>query len=167
MALDAYGLSPARPQDMHQAREFAATLIGGEIVSAGVLAWAHRRTGGALYLAHEEGRLTGVWANVLLADRFNALDPEPSHVAERGQDPAGCYAWGVAASTRDSRKRIVAAGDAIYQGVLAHLPYFTRPATPAGVRLVIERFNFQPVAGSTTGLVWMPPRQRQAPSVAA
>jgi hypothetical protein len=176
LGLAAYGLSAARPKEIADAREFAAALIGGENVSAGVLASVHRRTGGAVYLAHEAGQLTGVWANVLLteagvsachADRFNALDPHPDHFAERGWEPAGAYAWCVAASTRDSRKRVVAAGDAIYRGALAHLPYFTRPATPAGVRLVIERFKFLAVASSTSGLVWMPPRERQAPSVAA
>jgi hypothetical protein len=169
-------MSVARPRDIPEAREFAAALIGGENASPGVLARVHRRTGAAIFLAHEDGALTGVWANVLLteagvaachADRFDALDPHPDHVTERGRAPAGSYAWAVAASTRDSRKRVVAAGEAIYQGPLAHLPYFTRPATPAGVRLVIERFNFLAVAGSTSGLCWMPPRERQLPSVAA
>ena len=151
---------------MVEAREFAAALIGGKNVSPETIAWVHERTGAALFLAHEDGRLTGIWAAVLLTqagvqacmtDTFNALDPDSSHVVEKGEEPAGVYAWAVAGSTKESARRVVAAGANLYQNPLAHLPYFTRPVTPAGLRLVIERFNFQAVPGSTTGLAWMPP----------
>jgi len=155
---------PATTEQMAEARAFAASLIGENIVTPQTLAWVQDRTGAALFLAREEGRLTGVWAAVLLsqaglaachADRFDALDPNPSHVAEKGDPPAGVYAWGIAGSTRASAKRVVAAGEVAYREVFVHLPYFTRPTTAAGVRLAITRFGFKPVPGSTSGLVWM------------
>jgi len=164
--LAAFDLHPARPDQIAEAREFAVALIGGEHVTPETIAWVHERTGAALFLAHEEGRLTGICAVVLLseagvqacmADTFDALSPDPAHVVERGEEPAGLYAWAVAASTKESSKRVVAAGANLYQNPFAHLPYFTRPLTPAGLRLVIERFNFQLVPGSKTGLAWMPP----------
>jgi hypothetical protein len=174
--LATFDMWPAEPGQMVEARNFAAGLIGGDIVTPETLAWVHERTGGALFLAREEGRLTGVWAGVLLteagvrachADTFNALDPDPDHVAEKWEDPAGVYAWGIAGSTRESAKRVVeAAGGALFRVTLAHLPYFTRPATPAGVRLVIERFNFMPVPSSTSGLCWMGPRRDRLSAVA-
>jgi hypothetical protein len=165
--LAAFEMTPAVSEDIDEARAFAAALIGPDIITPETLAWVHDYTGCALFLAREEGRLTGVWANVLLTeagvracfdDAFAALDPDIDHVAPLGQEPVGAYAWGVAASTKESRKRIVAAGGSVYAHELGHLPYFTRPATEAGVRLVIERFGFHAVPGATSGLVWMPPR---------
>ena len=170
-----FGLSPARPDEIAEARDFAADLIGGKNVSPDTLAWVHERTGGCLFLAREEGRLTGVWASVLLtdagvaachADAFDALDPDPGHVSKKHQEPAGHYAWGIAGSTRESARRVVGAADALFWSVLSHLPFFTRPATPAGVRLVVERLGFEPVPGSSSGLVWRAPRTDRA-SVAA
>jgi hypothetical protein len=163
----AFDLRRAKPEEIVEARDFAANLIGGKNVEPDVLAWVHERTGGCLFLTHEDGQLTGVWASVLLSpegvqachdDRFDALDPDPRHVAEKHGDPAGHYAWGIAGSTKASARRVVGAADALFWTVLAHLPFFTRPATPAGVRLVVERLGFQPVPGSKSGIVWREPR---------
>ena len=165
--LATFDIWPARPDQMAEAREFAARLIGGEIVKPETLAWVHERTGAALFLAREDGVLTGVWAALLMneaglraamADAFDAVDPDPSYVAARDEEPAAVYAWGIAGSTRDSAKRLVAAGAAVDQAALSHLPGFTRPVTEAGMRLALERMNFKPVPGSKTGLVWMAPR---------
>ena len=170
-----FDLRAAAPELIVEARDFAAELIGGKIATVQTLAWVHERTGAALFLAREEGRLTGVWATVLLseagvrachADDFDGLEPDRRHVAKKSEDPAGHYAWGIAGSTRESAKRVVAAADALYWSVLPHLPFFTRPTTPAGVRVVVERLGFGPVPGSQTGLVWMGPRSDR-PSVAA
>jgi hypothetical protein len=170
-----FDLWPAKSDEIVEARDFAANLIGGKNVPPDTLAWVHERTGGCLFLAREDGLLTGVWASVLLSpagvqacheDRFDGLDPDPRHVAEKHDDPAGHYAWGIAGSTKASSRRVVGAADALFWTVLSHLPFFTRPATPAGVRLVVERLDFRPVPGSTTGIVWREPRTLRT-SVAA
>jgi hypothetical protein len=162
-----FDIWPAEPDQMVEAREFAAALIGGNIVTPETLARVHECTGAALFLAREEGRLTGVWAAVLLTqagvrachdDSFNALDPDPGHVAEKSSEPAGVYAWGVAGATKESARRLLISAAAVDQATLSHLPGFTRPTTPAGARLALERMNFRPVPGSKTGLVWMEPR---------
>jgi len=165
-SLAAFDMHSVQPEQIVEAREFAAALIGGENVRPETIAWVQERTGAALFLAYEDGRLTGVWAAVLLTeagvracmdDSFNALNPDIAHVAEKGEEPAGAYAWGIGGSTKESAKRVVRFGAYLFQNPLAHLPCFARPVTPAGARLVIERFNFQRVPGSTTGLVWTPP----------
>lgn len=170
----AFDIWPAFSEQMTEAREFAAALIGGEIVTAQTLDWVHERTGAAVFLAREEGRLTGVWAAVLLseagvlachADRFNALDPDARHVAAAPERPAGLYIWGVAGSTRRSAARVVAAHEAVVQAT-DHVPRFARPMTEAGRRLAARRNHFTPVHGSTSGLVWIGARGFQ-PGVAA
>jgi hypothetical protein len=162
-----FDIWPAAPAQMQEARAFAAALIGDDIVTPETLAWAHERTGASLFLAREDGRLTGVWAALLLTeagvrachdDTFNALEPDPDHVAEKTSEPAGVYAWGIAGATKDSSKRMLIAGAAVDYATLSHMPGFTRPTTEAGRRLALERMNFKPVPGSTTGLVWMAPR---------
>ncbi len=171
----AFDVRPASPGEMAEARMFAAAMIGSAIVNPETLAWVHARSGAGLFLAREEGRLTGVWAALLLtqagveaclADRFDGVDPDPAHVAEKGQEPAGIYAWGIAAATRDTAKRLMAASDAVDRAALAHLPGFTRPVTEAGLRLAVERKGFRPVEGSRTNLYWVDPRAAR-PGVAA
>jgi hypothetical protein len=161
-----FDIWPVNPDEMDEARELAARLIGVEIVTPQTLSRVHERTGGAVFVARQDGRVTGVWAAVLLsaagfraalADTFNALEPETSHIADRREEPVAIYIWGIVGATRDCAQRIVAAGVAV-DVALAHLPAFTRPTTPAGRRIALGRMGFKPLAGSNTGLVWMEPR---------
>jgi hypothetical protein len=161
-----FDIWPAKSEEMGEARELAARLIGVEIVKPETLSRVHERTGGAVFVARQHGRVIGVWAAVLLsgagfraalADTFNAIEPETSHIADRREEPVAIYIWGIVGATRDSAHRIVAAGVAV-DVALAHLPAFTRPTTPAGRRIALGRMGFKPLAGSDTGLVWMEPR---------
>jgi hypothetical protein len=164
-----FDIQPAAPAEMVEARALAETLIGDQIVRPETLARVHERSGAALFLAREEDRLTGVWAAVLLSeaglracheDRFDGVEPEPEHVARKDRDPAGVYAWGIAAATRETARRLVAAGEAVDRAALAHLPAFTRPVTEAGLRLAVERRGFRLIEGSKTGLYWVDPHAR-------
>src|SRR5689334_6599446 len=68
--LAAFGLRAACEDEAADARRLAAQLIGEGIVTARDLARVHRLNGGAaLFLAHEDGALTGVLAFVLLNAR--------------------------------------------------------------------------------------------------
>lgn len=170
--LAAYDLKGATPADIAQAREFAANLIGPDIVSAPALQMVHERSGAGLFLAREEGALTGVLAFVLLneagfravrEDRFDAVTPISAHVAGQDQAPVAVYGWGIAATGKPSAIRLVEGAKAMARNAVAHLPYFGRAATEAGVRLMRERLGFQDWPGSTSGLLWRPPiLQRQA-----
>jgi hypothetical protein len=170
-----FSVQAARPDQIAEARAFAAFFIGDKVATAETLAWVHERSGASLFLAHEDGRLAGVWAALLLSeagvracydDTFDGLEPDPAHVARRTEEPAGVYAWGIACATKDTARRLIAASDAVDAVALAHLHAFTRPVTEAGMRLAQERKGFRPVEGTKTGLFWVGPRRAQ-PEVAA
>src|ERR1700739_1799609 len=93
-----FGVQAARPDQMAEARAFAAFFIGDKVAAAETLSWVHERSGASLFLAHEDGRLSGVWAALLLSeagvracydDTFDGLEPDPAHVARRNEEPAG------------------------------------------------------------------------------
>lgn len=161
-----FDLRPASAADIAEARAFAARLIGVGIVTAEALQAVHLRSGAGLFLAREDGLLTGVLAFVLLTasglaavrdGRFDALSPATAHVAGAGDEVCGVYGWGVAATTKPTAQRLIEGARAMAGGAAAHLPYFARPTTPAGERLMRERLNFVDVPGSRDGLVWAPP----------
>ena len=170
--LAAFDVRPAISSEMHEARAFAARLIGPEIVSAAALERVHARSGAGLFLAKEGGELTGVLAFVLLSraglaavwdETFDALDPPDACVSALHQNPVALYGWGVAATTKASAGRVIEGAQAMWAGAVAGLPYFARPTTPRGERLMRERLNFEDLPGSRTGLVWLPPeRARRA-----
>jgi len=169
--LAGFALRPARADETPAARGLAARLIGEGIVSARDLERVHRASGGAsLFLAHEEGALTGVLAFVLLGraglqavrdGSFDALAPADAHLARPGQPASAFYGWGVAATTKASARRLIDGSRAIMDGVLGHLPKFARPTTEAGHRLMRERLGFVDLPASR-GLVWQPPVQEAA-----
>jgi hypothetical protein len=161
-----FGVTPAEPRQIAEAQAFATRLIGGKLVSPEKLASIHRTTGAGLFLVHEDGELTAIFAMVLLnaagqravaADEFDSLDPPPSHVIAPGEEPAAIYGWGIAATNHPAAQRIIDACGLLGRTAAPHLPIFARPVTPRGLRLMVERMNFKPVPGSTTGLVWAEP----------
>lgn len=161
-----FGVSPARLDEIEEARGFAARLIGGEMASAETLAWMHQRTGAALFLARDGGELTGLLAFILLseegvravwADTFEALQPDPAHVAGPGAPPAGIYNWGVATSRFGAVKRLFGAFELMRRQAVPHLAFFGRPSTKAGWRVTVDHLKFKPLPGSKTGLVWIEP----------
>jgi hypothetical protein len=161
-----YGVLPARPDQIVEAQAFATRLIGGKLVSPEKLASIHDTTGAGLFLVHEDGELTALFAMVLLnadgrraveADEFDSLEPPGRHVIGRGEEPAAIYGWGIAATNHPAAQRIIDACGLLGRTAAPHLPVFARPVTPRGLRLMVERMNFKPVPGSTTGLVWAGP----------
>ena len=167
---------PAEPRELVEAHAFAARLIGGKIASAHALGRVHVRTGSGLFVYRENGELTGVVALVLLSERglkavcaddFDALEPAVGHVARRDHEPAGVYAWGIAASNHPAAKRMMDALGIMVRDSIPHLAFFGRVATEAGRRLVVERIGFKPVPGSTSDLLWIEPLNQRLPAVAA
>ena len=159
-------IHPARRAEIAEARQFAAKLIGGTIVTPEGLQRVHEHSGASLFLYHDEDELTGVLALVMLnaagrdaicAEAFDALNPDLAHVAAEGEEPAALYGWGIAATRKLTARRLVDGLTAIASGPVGHLPYFSRAATPQGERLLIERIGFRPYPGSTTGLLQLAP----------
>jgi hypothetical protein len=169
--LAAFDVRAAATHEVHAAHNLARTLIGDGIVAADDLARVHARTGAGLFVASEGGALTGVLAFVLLnavghaavlTEDFNALSPDDRHVASPEQPASAFYGWGVAATTRASAQRLIEGSRAMGHGSVGHLPYYARPTTERGERLMRERLGFIDVPGSTSGLVWAPPGGRAA-----
>jgi len=170
--LAAFGVCSASAAEIAPAQAFAARLIGPGIASATTLRRVHEQSGAGVFLAHEEGVLTGVLAFVLLnkvgyeaitANAFDGVDPAPAHVARSGQKSAALYGWGIAASTHSTAKRLIGGLNAIARSAVPDIPYFSRPATPAGERLLIELLKFKPCNG---GLVWLEPYSVRVPVAA-
>ena len=164
--LAAFGLRAARAHEVAPAHALARALIGEGIVAAEDLGRVHARTGAGLFVALEDGALTGVLAFVLLnaaghaavlTETFDALSPAEAHIAGRDQPASGFYGWGVAATTRTSAHQLIEGSRAMGRSSVGHLPYYARPTTPKGERLMRERLGFIDVPGSTSGLVWAPP----------
>lgn len=159
-------IHPARADEVLEARDFAAGLIGPDIVTPEGLQMVHERSGAGLFVVRDEEELTGVLAIILLsaqglaaieADRFDALSPDPAHVARFDEEPAALYGWGIAATRKFVARRLVDGLSLLANGVIGHMPYFARAATPAGARLLIERIGFRPYPGSQTGLLQLDP----------
>jgi hypothetical protein len=168
--LGVFDLVPAAGEATVRARELAARLIGPEIVSVEALRQVQDRSGAALFVTYEGDELTGVLAFVLLnragleavlSGQFEARSPAPEHVARPDEFVSAFYGWGVAATTKPSAQRVVEAARAMGRSSVAHVPYFARPTTEAGHRLMRERMNFVDLPGSD-GLVWAPPSNERA-----
>jgi hypothetical protein len=162
LVLTPFALSPARPDEVAEGREFASRLIHPNIVSAEMLGRVYARSDAGLYLTREQGDLTGVLAFILLspmglaaieADRFDALNVDLTHVARSGEPPAGVYVWGLAAVTPRGARRVVAATRAVNLRAIPDRPWFGRAATPDGRRLLLDRLKCRPLPHSHTGLV--------------
>ena len=171
-----FDVMPAEPEEVVEAQAFATRLIGGKLVSPAKLASIHATTGAGLFLVRENGELTALFAMVLLnadgrraveADEFDSLEPPPCHVIAEGEEPAAIYGWGIAATNHPAAQRIIDACGLLGRTAAPHLPVFARPVTPRGLRLMVERMNFKPVPGSTTGLVWADPSAQGQAAVAA
>jgi hypothetical protein len=176
MDLATFDVRPAGTHEVTPAHALARALIGDGIVAPDDLARVHARTGAGLFVAYEGDALTGVLAFVLLnaaghaavlTEAFDALSPANAHIAGPEQPASAFYGWGVAATTRESAQRLIEGSRALGRGSVSHLPYYARPTTPKGERLMRERLGFMDVPGSTSGLVWAPPGVAAAAAVAA
>ena len=162
-----FNIYPATVVEVPEARAFAADLIGGEIVSPEALRMVHERTGAGLFVYRDHGVLSGVIALVLLTDEglraamtdaFDALSPNPAHVAWPQEEPAGVYGWGIAAADKTTARHLVEASAAMTSNSIGHLPHFARAATEAGARFM-ERLGFRPYPNSRKGLVLLDPQR--------
>ena len=165
-----FDLRPADGNATVRAQDLAARLIGPEIVSAEALRRVQDQAEAALFVTYEGDELTGVLAFVLLSRAgleavlrgdFDAQSPAQTHVATPAEIVCGFYGWGVAATTKPTARRLVEAARTMGRGSVAHIPYFARPTTEAGHRLMRERMNFVDLPGSD-GIVWAPPSNMRA-----
>lgn len=159
---------------MPAARALAAELIGGDLVTVETLQRVQDYTQGAIFVAHEEGIVTGVLAwvpfNAAGADamarlQFDIFDPAPEHMARPDEVVCGNYGWGVAGSTKASARRL-RDGSAAMSPHFDHVPRYGRAVTDAGRRYLCDLLGYRDLPGSK-GLLWLPPLSERVRAEAA
>jgi hypothetical protein len=159
-----FGVVAAHGPEMREARELAARMIGGTIVSAEALDRVQAHSGCAVFVAHEAGELTGVLAFILLnaagkaavlRGEFDGANPDLAHVAAPDEVFCAVYGWGVCAATKETARRVVTASVET-KPLSDHVPRYARPVTEAGARLMRDRLGYVDLP-ECPGLVWLPP----------
>ncbi|HSV04254.1 MAG TPA: hypothetical protein VLI41_13735 [Phenylobacterium sp.] len=169
-----FGIVPAKPSEMRAARALASELIGGDLVTVETLQRVQAYTGCAIFVAHEDGIVSGVLAWVpfnaagaaaMRRLRFNIFDPAPQHMASPAEVVCGNYGWGVAGATKATAKRL-REGSAAMSPHFDHVPRYARAVTDAGRRYLCDLLGYRELPGSD-GLVWLPPLSQRMPAEAA
>jgi len=165
----ACGLRVARPAELPDLRRLATDLISPQVTPLEGLRMILRKTrSGILVFEEAGGALTGMLAIARLTDKghealltgcFNPLAPSARHYAGPGDPVAAVYALGIAARSREAARATVTACTRLRETVMAELPFFARPATAAGRRVLTERLHCSETVG---GLLWSPPRRPES-----
>lgn len=160
----ACGLRVARLDELPELRKLAIELISPHVMSLAGLRMVLKKTrSGLLTFEEASGALTGMLSvarltdkghEALLTGRFNPLAPSVQHYAGLGDAATAVYALGIAARTRDAARATVTACTRLRETVMAELPFFARPSTDAGRRVLIERLHCSETLGD---LLWSPP----------
>ena len=163
--LAAHGASPVAPHEVPLAQALAARRMNGPVASAEAMAAVEQRSGVSIRVAREGGEITGVMGFVLLsaagkasviADRFDALDPDLADVCSRREEPAAIYGWGIATVSHSATKTLVEAACAMGRQVTPHLRWYMRVVSADGERLIMRRQGWRRVPRSGPGLIWQP-----------
>jgi hypothetical protein len=144
------GYEVAAVSDIAEAHALVERLVGPPVASVETLQAVQSHSTCSLFVMREEGRLTGLYAELALAEAglkalesgaFNGLDPDLGQVARPGDRVAAFYCWGLAADTRRSQvngvRAVIAARDKVYPD----LPFFTTAAGSDGARVAFRRFG--------------------------
>ncbi len=163
-ALAGINLYPAEPEECDAGRAIAADLISPHVALAATFRRVHARTGCSVYVSRQDGQVTGVLGLVPLQPAglkaveehvFVARNPPDEHVCAPGDLFPGLYGWGFAASSRKASAMVVMGAIRIREH-LADIPFFTRAATPAGVRIICGKMGYRPYPGAPDDLLWHP-----------
>lgn len=163
--LKVFGIHSANKDEIRKVHELATSLIGLKLADVSTLERVHEQTGAGVFVHKTDGQITGLLGFIPLnragvqqvnEGRFDALNPDPRYVADRDQTPYGMYGWAIAATDKESARRVVDGARAVISGAASHLPFYARPLTAAGERLMREKLGFADVPGNRTGLVWAP-----------
>jgi hypothetical protein len=149
------GLAPPTHGELAEARVLAARLMGHEVASLETFLAAMAVQPTAVLVFKEEGRVTGVVAQILVnrravdqivAGRLDALNLDPALLTMEGRRPVASYYWGVAASTKAAGRATLAGGDAV-TAPFPTLTAFCRAVTGAGRHVAITRYGYRPLRG--------------------
>ena len=158
--VQASSLRLADPSQLVAAHALAASRIGPGIASQQDLARVQRLTRAAVLVHLSDGRVDGVLGLLrlsptghiaLLAGRLDAARPDASWLAAPSAPAAAVYAAGIAATSRTGARAVVS-GVARLRDACAELPFYARPVTVDGRRVLVERLACEPLMG--TNLYW-------------
>lgn len=159
-AVAAYcGVALAGPEDIAHARAMAAQRISDAIVTEATLQAVQDITGASVFVARENGKVTGMTAFFLLRSegmraldegRFDTINVNLDHVCRPRETPAGGYAWGFVGITDRGAGRAVKASLAVRETLFWALPGYTKAATDDGARLIFGSLGFRPVVNNPT-----------------
>lgn len=150
------GMALAGPEDIRYARALAAERISENVVSEATLRMVQDITGASVFVAREQGVVTGMTAFFLVRPegmralderRFDTFNINPDFICRPRETPAGGYAWGFAGATDKGAGRAVKASIAVRETLFWALPGYTRAATDDGARLIFGSLGFYPVPG--------------------
>lgn len=153
------GVSVAGRHDIAEVRAMAASLIADTVVSEATLNAVQEITGSSVFVAREQGVVTGFTAFFLLREsgmaalaerRFDSVNVDLDMICRPRETPAGGYAWGFVGTTNIGAGRAVKASAAVRETLFWAMPGYTRAATPDGARLIFGSLGFQRVLGDPT-----------------
>jgi hypothetical protein len=151
----ACGLSPASGRDLAAARRLAAARIGVALSPLANLRALLELCPGAILTFREAGRVDGVLGVLPLTAKgeaallCGALDfaaPLDPFVAPRFVEASSLYAMGIASRTPEAARAVVS-GVVRLREACAAVPFYARPVTEAGRRVLVERLGCAPAKG--------------------
>lgn len=165
-AFGPFDLRAAQSGEIAEGRAWAAGMIGPGIATTETLKRVHQHMGeAALFVRREPAAITGMLGWIALTEaglqavldmRFSGQDPDAAHVAAPGQTVAAGYGWGVAGSHKEAARAVLSATTILNYEIFGSIPFFARAATPAGRRVIVEAFHYDPAPMGDPDLFWKP-----------
>jgi hypothetical protein len=153
------GVALASNDEIAEARALAAAHISDQVVTSETFRAVQDITGSSIFVARENGKVTGMTAFFLLRPagmqafeerRFDTINVNLDHICRPREEPAGGYAWGFVGITDKAAGRVVKASLAVRETLFWNLAGYTRAATNDGARLVFGALGFNPVPRDAT-----------------
>lgn len=159
----------AEPEECDAGRAIAAELISPHVALSATFRRVQAQTGSAVFVTRHQGEVTGVLGVVPLRPEglravqshlFDPKNPPEEYLCAPGDSFPGLYGWGFSAKTRKASAMVVI-GAMTLREYLGDIPFFTRAATPAGVKVICGRMGYAPYPGAPDDLLWNPVRTSQ------
>ncbi|HEY3814592.1 MAG TPA: hypothetical protein VGL66_15330 [Caulobacteraceae bacterium] len=152
-AIAACGLRPAPASRLGEARALAEARIGAGVAPLAALHRLRRLAPASILIFEERSGLTGVLgvlpltaagARALLAGALDLSAPRRDDIAPGFETADALYAMGIASATRDAARAVVSGVVRLRQAHAA-IPFYARPVTGDGRRVLIERLRCVPM----------------------
>jgi hypothetical protein len=151
----ACGLTPLPAGRLAEARRLAQDRIGGSLAPLAALRRLRALAPTSILMVEEQGCIAGILgvlpltaagARALLDGRLDLASPR-SDVAQSFDTAAALYAMAIAAASKDAARAVVQ-GVVRLREAFPAIPFYARPVTDDGRRVLIDRLACAPVASS-------------------